>query len=65
MPDGFGLIFKGAIASVAEQAVAAGRSGGIGRENTALDDVDVEPTIAVVVQQAHASRCGLGELAPR
>ena len=32
------------------------------RECTALDDVDVEPTIAVVIQQPDAARCRLGDL---
>ena len=35
------------------------------REGAALDDVDVEPAVAVVIEQADASRCRLGELAAR
>ena len=61
----FGGVFKCAVAAVAEQPVAGRRSAGIGRESTALDDVDVEPAVAVVVQQADAAGRGLGKLPER
>ena len=51
----FGGVFERAIAAVAEQAVAGRRPAGIGGKRTPLDDVDVEPTVAVVVQQADAA----------
>src|SRR5690606_5805887 len=49
-------------APVAEQPVGAGAGGG-GRERPPLHRVDVEPAVAVVVQQADAAAHGLGELA--
>ena len=49
--------------SVAEEAIAL-RAGGCRRrfgERTALDAIDVEPAVAVVVEQAHAAAHRLGQ----
>src|SRR5262249_59511125 len=59
-----GDVDEGAVAAIAEQAVGAGRAGRLGREGPALHRVDVEPAVAVVVEQAEASRHRLGELPP-
>ena len=52
-PGTLGDILERPVAAVAEQAVAAWRMLG-GRERPALDGIDVEPAVAVVVEQAHA-----------
>ena len=57
-----GHVFKGAVALVAEQPVAVvGRVGPEG-EGSALHGVDVEPAVAVVIQQRDPAAHGLGEL---
>ena len=53
------------VAPVAEQPVAllaVGAKRDRRREGAALDDVDVEPAVAVVIEQPDASRGRLGEL---
>ena len=57
-----GDLFEGAVAAIAEEAVAIAE-GCVrgGREGTALDGIDVEPAVAVIVEQADAPAHGLGQ----
>src|SRR5262249_25658453 len=72
---GGGGILEGAVPPVAEQSitlsrpgresvsVAGGRCTGTrGREQAALDEIDVEPAVAVIVEQADAPAHGLRDL---
>ena len=61
-PGALGDVLEGAVAPVAEEAIAGRRAIRAGREGAALDAVDVEPAVAVVVQQRHAAAERLGEL---
>ena len=65
MPDALGDVLERAVAPVAEEPVARVESCGAGRETSALDAVDVEPAVAVVVEQADAAAGHLGELVDR
>ena len=58
-----GGVLEPAVAAVAEEAVAEGSGARAGRERSALDGVDVEPSVAVEVEDGHAAAHGLGELA--
>ncbi len=59
-PGPLGDILESAVAAVSEQR--SPHDGSIvGRERAALDRIDVEPAVAVVVEQAHASAHRLGE----
>ena len=60
-----GGVLERAVAAVAEQAVAVGERSCRRRERPALDDIDVEPAVAVVVEQADAAAHRLGELSRR
>ena len=55
-----GDVVEGAVALIAEQAVAVARRCRTGGERAPLDHIDIEPAIAVVVEQtdAAAGRCG-------
>src|SRR5262249_27674258 len=69
-----GDVLEGAVAPIAEKAIATRVTGilpvaisgledcATGREVTALDEVDVEPAVAVEVEQADAPAGRLGEL---
>ena len=57
MPDALGDVLERAVAPVAEQAVAARRAScGLGGNGPPWTTVDVEPAVAVVVEQADARR---------
>src|SRR5262249_40340698 len=61
-PGRLGGVLERAVALVPEQAVSAERLR-VGREGPTLDRVNVEPAVAVVVEQAHAPAHRLGGLA--
>src|SRR5262249_22409021 len=50
-----GDVLEGAVPTVAEQAIAGSGGLQLGREGTALDEVDVEPAVAVDIDQADAA----------
>ena len=52
-------VLEGPVTSVAEETVAIVATGGVDRP--ALDAIDVEPAVAVEIEQAHATRHGLGQ----
>ncbi len=54
-------VLEGAVAAVPEQAVAAFGGCLSGGERAALDGVDVEPAVTVVVDQADAAAHGFGQ----
>ncbi len=59
-----GGVLEPAVAAVAEEAVTEGERGAVRRgERSPLNGVNVEPTIAVEVEERHAAAHGLGELA--
>src|SRR6185437_13834233 len=60
---GRGRVLEPAVATVAEEAVSEGRTTGGGGKWAALDRIDIEPAVAVEVDQAHASAHGFGHLA--
>ena len=61
-PRGVRHVFERAVAAVAEQAVAPGWLSRIGGESAPLHEIDIEPAVAVVVDQADAASGELGEL---
>ena len=61
-PGGFGGVLEGAVAAIVEEAVAVGGPARAGRERASLGGVDVEPAVAVVVEQAQARAHRLGDL---
>ena len=68
-PRARGDVLEGAVSLVVKQAVptvARWRAGvGDGGERAALDAVDVEPTVAVVVEKGEPAAEGLGKLVER
>ena len=68
-PRPFRDILEGAVAQVAEQAIAVGDLGLTtahrGRERPPLEAVDVQPPVAVIVEEADATAHGLRELSSR
>src|SRR5439155_16953654 len=59
---GGGGILVSAVPPVAEEAVAGARGLRVGGERSALDAVDIEPAVAVVVEKADAPAHGLRNL---
>ena len=64
-PRGFGDILESPVAAVVEKTVARNRGGlvpvaGLLQDRPALHAVDVEPAVAVEVEQSHAARRRLG-----
>src|SRR5262249_9946313 len=64
-PRGAGDVLEGPVAPIAEEAVAEGPGRGTGRERAALDEVHVQPAVAIVVEQADPTAGYLGELTLR
>ena len=62
MPGALGDVLERAVAAVAEEAVAVGGRVGPGGNGPPWTAVDVEPAVAVVVEQADAAAHRLGEL---
>ena len=62
-----GHVLEGAVAAVAEEPIAGGRSASLpgpparAAQGSALDAIDVEPAVAVEVEQADAARHRLGQ----
>ena len=61
-PARTGRVLEGAVAAVAEQPVPRARAGRVGGEGPPLDGEDVEPAVAVEVDQANAAGGRLREL---
>src|SRR5262249_38867623 len=59
-----GDVLEGTVPAVAEQAGSAATAGRLGRGGPALHHVDVEPAVAVVVEEGDAARPGFGGLPP-
>ena len=59
-PGGVGGVLEGAVAAIAEEAVAVGGPARAGRERAALGGVDVEPAVAVVVEHRDPAAERLG-----
>ena len=62
-PGRAGIVRKGAVAHVAVEGVGRGRGRvGIAFQPRAVDQVDVEPAIAVVVEESTAAAFGLDDV---
>jgi hypothetical protein len=59
---GSGHVFERPVAAVAEQSVSPGGLSGIGGEPASLDEIDIEPAVAIVVDEADAPFGEFGEL---